>query len=218
MAKIFTMGNTKGGVGKSTNAVQLAIGLALAGNKVWLVDGDRQGTSLAALTARAESGLPSISASAYTDGATLRTQVKLQAANFDYVVIDAGGRDSSALRAALTVSEVVFIPFLPRSFDIWALDDMDKLLEETRAMHDIRALAFLNMADPSGTDNQEAKEAVAQFPSMELLPVQLKRLKPFAYASGSGQHITEYKPRHPAAIEQAAAFQQAVLDIVTVPA
>ncbi|MDO8591503.1 MAG: AAA family ATPase [bacterium] len=214
MTKIFTVGNTKGGVGKSTNALQLAIGLALSGSKVWLVDGDRQGTSLAALTVRAEAGLPPISASAYTDGATLRTQVKQQAHNYDYVVIDAGGRDSSALRAALTVSDVVLIPFLPRSFDIWALEDMAVLLEETRAVHDIRAIAFLNMADPTGTDNEEAKEAVAQLPGMELLSVQLKRLKPLAYASGSGQHISEYKPRHAKACEEAAAFQQAVLDSV----
>ena len=37
---IITVGNTKGGVGKTTLAVQLAIYRALAGRDVWLIDGD----------------------------------------------------------------------------------------------------------------------------------------------------------------------------------
>ena len=37
---IITVGNTKGGVGKTTLAVQLAIARALAGRDVWLIDGD----------------------------------------------------------------------------------------------------------------------------------------------------------------------------------
>lgn len=40
---IITVGNTKGGVGKITLAVNLAIARALAGRDVWLIDGDRQG-------------------------------------------------------------------------------------------------------------------------------------------------------------------------------
>ena len=40
---IITVGNTKGGVGKTTIAVNLAIARALAGRDVWLIDGDRQG-------------------------------------------------------------------------------------------------------------------------------------------------------------------------------
>ena len=42
---IITVGNTKGGVGKTMLAVNLAIARALAGRDVWLIDGDRQGTA-----------------------------------------------------------------------------------------------------------------------------------------------------------------------------
>ena len=49
---IITVGNTKGGVGKTTLAVQIAIARALAGRDVWLIDGDRQGTAAAAIAAR----------------------------------------------------------------------------------------------------------------------------------------------------------------------
>jgi hypothetical protein len=42
---IVNVGGTKGGVGKTTIAVNLAIARALAGRDVWLIDGDRQGAA-----------------------------------------------------------------------------------------------------------------------------------------------------------------------------
>jgi chromosome partitioning protein len=154
---ILTIGNTKGGVGKSTLAVQLALGLALDGQRVWLVDGDRQGTSLGAITVRAESGRAPIAAAAYPDGATLRAQVTQQAGAYDHVIIDAGGRDSTALRAALTVSDLMLVPFQPRSFDVWALSDVASLLREAHSVRDVRALALLNAADPQGTTRRRVR-------------------------------------------------------------
>ena len=52
---IYTVGNTKGGVGKTTLAVNLAIARALVGRDVWLIDGDRQGTAQTAISIRADS-------------------------------------------------------------------------------------------------------------------------------------------------------------------
>lgn len=207
MAKIITIGNTKGGVGKSTTAVEVAVALALEGLRVMLVDGDRQLTGQTAVTVRAESGVhPMIAAAAYPDGATLRAQVNQQRDNYDYMVIDAGGRDSTALRAALTVSDALLIPFLPRTFDVWAFDDIAALLREARAVHDIQAFAFLNMADPQGTDNQEAVEALKEYPEIELAPVRLNRRKAYAHASGAGLHVSEAKPKDGRAVAEFATF------------
>src|SRR3546814_5703972 len=43
---ILAVGNTKGGVGKTTLAVNLAVARALAGRDLLLVDGDEKGTAL----------------------------------------------------------------------------------------------------------------------------------------------------------------------------
>ena len=196
---ILTVGNTKGGVGKSTIAVQLALGLSLDGKKVWLVDGDRQATSLGAITVRAESGRTPIAAAAYSDGATLRAQVTQQRGAYEHIIIDAGGRDSTALRAALTISDVVLVPFQPRSFDVWALSDIGSLLNEARAVRDVRALAMLNAADTQGNDNADAAEALADVPGIELLSARVNRRKSIANASGAGLYIDEYRPRDAAA-------------------
>lgn len=203
---ILTVGNTKGGVGKTTLAVNLAIARALQGRDVWLVDGDRQGTAQTAISIRAEAGTqPGIACATYPDGSTLRAQVKQQAAKFDDIIIDAGGRDSSALRAALVLSDVLLVPFQPRSYDVWALNDIAVLVDEARSVRDgLRAVAILNCADPgeSSTDNLEAAAAVGDVPQFEYLATPIRRRKAFANAAGAGLSVLEQKPMDKKAVEE----------------
>lgn len=195
---IITVGNTKGGVGKTTLAVNLAIARALAGRDVWLIDGDRQGTAQTAISIRADAGhTPGIACATYSDGPTLRAQVQQQASKFDDIIIDAGGRDSTALRAALVLSDVLLVPFQPRSYDVWALNDIAALVDEARSVRDgLRAVAILNCADPgeSSTDNADAAAAVAEIPQFEYLDTPIRRRKAFANAAGQGLSVLELKP------------------------
>ena len=203
---IVTVGNTKGGVGKTTLAVNLAIARALAGRDVWLIDGDRQGTAQTAISIRAEAGqLPGIACATYPDGPTLRAQVKQQAAKFDDIIIDAGGRDSTALRAALVLSDLLIVPFQPRSYDVWALNDIAALVDEARSVRDnLRAVAVLNCADPGehSADNAEAAAAVADVPQFEYLATPIRRRKSFANAAGAGLSVLEFKPTDQKAINE----------------
>lgn len=200
---ILTVGNTKGGVGKTTLAVNIAIARAMAGREVWLIDGDRQGTAQMAISIRADAGhTPGIACSTYFDGPTLRTQVLQQAGKYADVIIDAGGRDSTALRAALSLSDVLLVPFQPRSYDVWALNDIAGLVDEARSVRDgLRAVAVLNFADPgeTSTDNADAAEAVRELPQFEYLATPIRRRKAFANAAGAGQSVLELKPADPKA-------------------
>lgn len=211
---IITVGNTKGGVGKTTLALNLAIARVLAGRDVWLIDGDRQGTAQTAITIRGEAGrTPAIACSLYADGATLRGQVQAQGGKFDDVVIDAGGRDSTALRAALVLSDVLLVPFAPRSLDVWALTDMCALIDEARSVRDgLRTYAVLNGADPGGADNREAVDALADFPQLQGLAVQIGRRKSLATAAGGGLSVLESTPRDPKAAAEISALVDAVFN------
>ncbi len=195
---IITVGNTKGGVGKTVLSLNLAIARAMAGRDVWLIDGDRQGTAQTAISIRSDSGQePGIACATYPDGPTLRAQVQQQAAKFEDIVIDAGGRDSTALRAALVLSDVLLVPFQPRSYDVWALNDIAALVDEARSVRDgLRAFAILNCADPgeNALDNTEAAEAVADIPQLEYLATPIRRRKSFANAAGQGLSVLEAKP------------------------
>jgi chromosome partitioning protein len=207
--------NTKGGVGKSTLTLNLAVARALAGRDVWLIDGDRQGSSMQAIAQRATSDvLPAIAAAHYTDGPTLRAQVKQTCSKYDDILIDAGGRDSTAMRAALMLADVVLIPFLPRSVDLWAMNDMAELVAEAHSMRDgLRAYAILNSADPRGTDNADAAEAVSAFTHITYLDAPVGRRKALADAYGSGLSVLESRPRD----EKAIAEITRLVDIVFTP-
>lgn len=203
---ILTVGNTKGGVGKTTLALNFAIARALAGRDVWLIDGDRQGTAQTAISIRAEAGhAPGIACAQYADGPTLRAQVQQQAGKFDDIIIDAGGRDSTALRAALVLSDVLLVPFQPRSYDVWALNDIALLVDEARSVRDgLRAYAVLNCADPgeASADNIEAAAAVADVPQFEYLNTPIRRRKIFANAAGQGLSVLEISPKDKKASEE----------------
>ncbi|MGE4371180.1 MAG: AAA family ATPase [Burkholderiaceae bacterium] len=203
---IVVVGNTKGGVGKTTLAVQLTIARALSGRDVWLIDGDRQGTATAAIAVRAEAGRqPGIACAQYPDGPTLRAQVQQQAAKWDDIIIDVGGRDSTALRAALVLADVLLVPFAPRSYDVWALDDMAALVNEARSVRDgLRCYAVLNQADPgeNSIDNSEAAAAVADVSQFDYLPSTIRRRKAFSNASGAGLAVAEMTPRDSKAVTE----------------
>ena len=109
----------------------------------------------------------------------------------------AGGRDSTALRAALVLSDVLVVPFQPRSYDVWALNDIAGLVDEARSVRDgLRAVAVLNCADTgeASTDNAEAAAAVADVPQFEYLNTPIRRRKAFANAAGQGLSVLESKP------------------------
>ncbi|PHV11925.1 AAA family ATPase [Chitinimonas sp. BJB300] len=203
---IVTVGNTKGGVGKTTLSLNLALARALAGREVWLIDGDRQGTAQTAVSIRSESGVsPGLACATYPDGPTLRAQVQQQASKFDDIIIDAGGRDSTALRAALVLSDILLVPFAPRSYDVWALSDIAALVDEARSVRDgLKAFAVLNCADPSpsSTDNREAAEALADFPQFTYLNTPIVRRKSFANAGGQGLSVLEISPRDSKACDE----------------
>ena len=118
-------------------------------------------------------------------------------------MIDVGGRDTGSLRAALTVADTFLIPVQPRTFDIWALNQMAELVKEAREINpDLRAVSILNAADSRGRDNEEAAEALKDVSGIEGLPVMIGRRKVFPNAASTGRGVTEYLPKNPKALTE----------------
>jgi chromosome partitioning protein len=193
---ILVVGHVKGGVGKTTLTLNLTIARSAEGHDVLLVDGDEQGTAMLFTDLRTTTlGTPGYTA-VHLQGAALRTQVCQLATKYADILIDVGGRDTGSLRAALTVAQTLLIPLQPRSFDIWAVDQMMTLLTEARAVNpEIRALAVLNAADAQGRDNQEAIAALTDIAGLQILPLTIGRRKAFPNAAAYGRAVTEATPR-----------------------
>jgi len=199
---ILAVGNVKGGVGKTTLAVNLAIALARSGRDILLIDGDEQATAIAFTELRTaeKNGKPGYTVVALQGGA-IRTQVRQLASKYSDIVIDVGGRDTGSLRAALTVADVVLIPVQPRSFDLWGVDQTAELVKEAREINErLRAVSVINAADPQGKDNEAAAEALREVEGLELAPGFIVRRKAFPNAAAAGLSVLEYDD--PKAIEE----------------
>jgi chromosome partitioning protein len=185
---------TKGGVGKTTLAVNIAVERSRSGRRVLLVDGDKQATAASFTAARTEAlGHPGYTAVQLADGA-VHTQTMQMAGDYSDVVIDAGGRDNKGLRAALVAAEVAVIPFQPRSFDVWVLDTMAELVAEARIYNpNLKAFAIVNCADPQGADNAAAAEVLAGAEGIAFLDCPIGRRKAFPNSSARGLGIGELK-------------------------
>ncbi|MCX5920627.1 MAG: AAA family ATPase [Candidatus Melainabacteria bacterium] len=208
---ILAVGNIKGGVGKTTLAVNLTIALAQQGRDILLVDGDEQRTATTFTELRTEQ----LGQAGYTavslHGAAIRTQVMQLSPKYSDIVIDSGGRDTGSLRAALTVAETLLIPVQPRSFDIWAVDQVAELVKEAREINEgLRAFVILNGADAQGRDNEESAEALSEIEGLEFLPVSIGRRKAFPNAAATGRAVTEQTPKDSKAVEELAALLSAI--------
>lgn len=200
---ILVVGGIKGGVGKTTIAVNMAVMRAGEGRDVLLIDGDDQVSASDFTAARHETlGQAGYTAVRLT-GSSLRSEGLRLAPKFEDVVIDVGGRDTAGQRAALSIADVLAVPFLPSSFDLWPLGKVAQLVEEARAFNDrLQAVAFVNRADPQGHDNQEAREIAREVQGLQILDAQLGNRKVFRTAAAQGLAATELRPRDPKAVEE----------------
>ena len=196
--------NTKGGVGKTTLAVQLAIWRARQGRRVWLVDDDPQGSSMSAITHRNNEEIaPAIACSRYDEPKQLLQQVRLQKEGYDDVVIDVGGRHTVSLRYGLMLCDAALVPFAPMALDLWAMEDMARVVEEVRIENEnLVAYAVMNQAEARlrSTDNAEAAEMVRGIKAFAYLDAPLVKRKAFSVATGSGRMVAEMPHPDPRAV------------------
>ena len=135
-ARIIVVANEKGGVGKSTLALHIAVALADCGHKVLGVDLDRrQQTLTRALTNRDGSArrlgarlpLPRHVLLQQQSGAMLCQEIARSGWDCDYVVIDAPGFDSAIGRRAIALADVLVSPVNGSFVDLDLLARFDAL-------------------------------------------------------------------------------------------
>lgn len=200
---ILSVAHIKGGVGKTLLAVNIAAVLAERGRDVLLIDGDEQGSAATFAQLRAELSQKAEFATIQLQGAAIRQQMKQLRGKYNEIIIDAGGRDTGSLRAALTVADAVLIPFQPRSVDLWAGAQIGALVAEARHVNEgLRAFSILNMADSQGHDNEQAFDALKTVEGVEPLPFAVVRRKAFPNAFSNGLSVVEQIPRDAKAVDE----------------
>lgn len=132
--KVISVVNTKGGAGKTTISINLAIELANMGKKVIIFDTDgNQKSSFTSIEIRnADPELTAVSAIPIPSASIYRDVQKYD--NFDYIIIDAGAGDTRIVRAVIAAAHfgILLIPVQPTGVDVWGTEDTLNLVRDCR--------------------------------------------------------------------------------------
>ena len=191
---ILVIGGIKGGSGKTTLATNLTSMRSATGKKVLLVDADEQKSSSDWVDQRLALGFETNWTTIQLSGKSIYSQIQKLSADFDDIIVDVGGRDTTSQRSALTVADKFLIPFKPRCFDIWTLGSVRTLINEvTTVNRSLKSFALVNQADSKGTDNSDAYEMLSEFPEITPIPHSIGQRKAFSNAASDGLSIYELK-------------------------
>ncbi|WP_435259727.1 ParA family partition ATPase [Thioclava sp. FR2] len=145
MGKVITVAQQKGGSGKTTLAINLAVEFARQGLKIALLDTDPQG-SLGRwfMTRREALGDPGLDLSTASAWGVSYECEKLRKTN-DLVIVDTPPKVDADLRPALREADLVLIPVATSQVDLWATDGVLDLVARERR----KPIVVLNRVKPN---------------------------------------------------------------------
>lgn len=164
---MILVGGEKGGSGKSCLAQNLAVYFARDKEAIVLmVDCDPQRTTSDWIQARnTDPTLPSINCIQLYG--KIRNDLLSLNQHYDYVIVDCGGQDNLALRAAMSVADHVIIPLRPKRRDLKTVPHMEDMLSTCKMVNPKMLASFVITQCPS-LPNQagrilEAKEVCSSY-------------------------------------------------------
>jgi chromosome partitioning protein len=196
---IVSVLNQKGGVGKTTIAVNLAACFSRAGRRVLLVDADPQGSALAWSGARQGEPLFVVVGMAKP---TLHRELPALKKPYDVVVIDGAPRVNELCRAVVMASDLVLIPVQPSPYDVWAAAETVQLISEAKTFKEgLRSAFVINRMIAKTAIGRDVVTALERFTDTPVLGGPLIQRVVYAESAARGLSVIEAAPRSEAAKE-----------------
>lgn len=196
---IINIAHTKGGVGKTTIAVNLAILL-----NADLLDLDMQNSSIKFSTLGPKRDIRFMKGQNLAKADLQRLADIYQGSKEQHLVVDSGGYDSDTIRYMLAFADLVITPLAPSQVELFGLQEFDGIVKKVKeVVPDLKSYILFDRVTQFQTADIEALRGYLQqtMPEFGLLKTTLGSRKAFGDAYAKGLSVNEFQPASKAASE-----------------
>lgn len=209
MSLVISFLNQKGGVGKSTLSINVAACFALLGQKVLLIDADKQGTSSTWASLRSETGFQVVSMSREN---MARDALRL-AADFDFTIIDGPPQAETISRSCIVASDLVVVPIEPGGASRWSSDLTVRQLKEAQELKPTLKCGFVVSRKIGSTVLGRDTRTMASDAGIPTFETEIEQRVAYAEAMTMGKTIFEWSGRTQA-VTDIQALTHELLDVL----
>jgi chromosome partitioning protein len=207
---VISLTNQKGGVGKTTIAVNLAGCLSKKNYRVLLVDADPQGS---VLQWQSITRNESIDVMHYPDSSIFRKkELRKTRGDYDHLVIDSPPAIGDIIAAILGITDLAIVPIGPSPLDIWSSKDTLQLIQAAKGKNPTLAGRLLISRKIARTRvGKEARDAMETY-NVALFDTEISQRIAYVEAMISGLFVEQFAPNSEAAREMDCLCEEIIRD------
>lgn len=202
--KVITLANQKGGCGKSTIVLNLAIEFALQQHRVIIFDTDPQGSCYE--TAQIRNGQEDQDETMQIKVApiyeNLYQAIEEYDKNYDFAFIDTPPHDNEVVSVATLCSDLIIIPVQDSPLDIRSTKTTVNLINEAKKINpDITPYFLLSRIQTNSIMARELAQVLKSTYKFDILETRLANRMAYKYSLIYGQNVSEFSSRDEASAE-----------------